>query len=165
MRKLALFAAVVCLISCCSMDAFAQAVVGTSRYIGYSAALANGGNRTGLAGGMNYACIATYGTGAHMCTTDEFFATAGISVNTLQIWVQPSLRNCVYNSNLGQTMCEESGEDAPVPESNLYQTCGGWTLPVGNLGTTVTYGTTTGWVLQTNADCSQLHRIACCYAP
>jgi hypothetical protein len=158
MKKLTLLAAVVCLISFYGMDAFGQTAI--TKYVGPSSTQITGGARPGQAGGMNQQCIAAYGTGAHMCTVDEFYITAGTSTNGAQQWVQPVLHNCVFDGT--QVMCQEAGASQSVPEANYYFTCGGWTLSSGDLGTTVAYSTQAGWVLNVEADCSVPHKVACC---
>jgi hypothetical protein len=158
MRKLALFAAVVCLISFCSMDAFAQLAI--TKFVGPSSTQIAGGARPGQAGGMNQQCIAVYGSGAHMCTTDEFFLTAGSSTNGAQMWLQPAVHNCWFDGT--QTLCQEAGAAQAVPEANAYFTCGNWTVSSGDLGTTASYMGATGWVLNVEADCSLVHKVACC---
>ena len=158
MRKLAFFAAVVCLISCYGMDAFGQTL--TTRYMGPSNNANTGGARPGQAGGMNQACITAYGNTAHMCTVDEFFGSAGTANNNLQLWIQPAVHNCVFEGT--QVTCTEAGTSQPVPEANLYFTCGNWTLSSGDLGTTVEFVKGSGWVLNVEADCSQSHKVACC---
>jgi hypothetical protein len=161
MRKMALLAAVVCLISCYGMNAFAQTA---PHFIGSSAASVKGAH-FGQAG-MNQACINTFGGTAgtiantHMCSTDEFFNTAGLGGNGVLLWIQPALHNCVSDGL--QVTCQEAGAPAVVPESNVFLTCGQWTQSTGLTGTAAIFGTNTGWTLVTGADCSQSHRVACC---
>ena len=158
MRKSALLAAVVCLISCYSINAFGQRVV---RYVGPSS-LATKGAHAGEAG-MNQMCRNTFNGNARMCHVDDFFYSAGIGTSEgQQLWVQPSLSNCVNDGS--QVMCQEAGVAiAPVPEANwILDTCSTWTVSApGSNGATVLYSNTTGWTL-TVADCSTSHRVACC---
>jgi hypothetical protein len=122
MRKLALFAAVVCLISCYGMNAFGQ----SGRYVGWSSGVTTGDRPAGQAG-MNQMCINSFPT-SHMCNVDEFFSTAGtisngIAVaNNVQLWVQPALHNCLYDGSVNQVTCQEGGTSATVPQSNLSLT-------------------------------------------
>jgi hypothetical protein len=102
MRKLALLAAVVCLVSCCGINAQAQLygapVPGV--YVGPSS-----GTTTGAAGGglphMNSLC-ANYGSRAHMCTSAEFFQSAQFTaaqageLGGKGMWIEPSVHDCMY---------------------------------------------------------------------
>lgn len=156
MRKLASIAAVVCLISCCGMNAFGAGAA--PRFEGASAGYTNG-DRVGQSG-MNQECRATYGTTSHMCNADEFFSTAGTGANGAALWVQPSVSNCAYDGT--QVACQEGGASTLVPQSNLFLTCGGWTSASGNNGTSAVYSTATGWTLLTDSDCNAQRRVACC---
>ena len=106
MKKLALFVAVVCLISCFGMNAHAQTT--TSGFVGLSVGSTNGA-RSGQPG-MNQMCLNKF-VNSHMCTADEFFGTAGLSANQtpVQLWVQPVPHNCVFDSAQGETTCRETG--------------------------------------------------------
>ena len=115
MRKPALFAAVVCLISCYGMNAFGASAV--PRYLGASTLFTNGANAGQT--GMNQACRTTYGVTAHMCRADEFFSSAGTGKITAY--------NCGSNPLLA-TACpmgprlrvRKAGRLTLVPESNLF---------------------------------------------
>ena len=119
---------------------------------------------------MNQVCrnTASFGATAHMCTADEFFRSAGIpsSLTTSQLWVQPSLSNCVYQST-GEIMCQEAGLSTGAFDTptNLYNNCSAWTSTTVT-GTSVLFTTgtaaTTGWQLVSDTDCSKAHRVACC---
>jgi hypothetical protein len=158
MRKLVLFAAVVCLISCYGVNAFGQNV----RYV-QSPPTKFAANHGGLTG-MNQTCINNYGGTAHMCTTSEFFATAfapgaGAVFNA---WVQPALHDCYSDpNNGGDIYCLEGGSSTPVPVSNLTMDCSGWSSTSGD-GTAASYNSTTGWTLVNPTCISGPYRIACC---
>ncbi len=172
MRKLALFAAVVCLISCYGMNA--NAGNGTTYvYVGNSTSTV--GARSGLAG-MNQTCRNTI-AGSRMCTADEFFGSIGIpSSQTNQgatmLWVQPSLNNCVYDPSQSATMCMETGLLPPAssttwpfePATTLGVNCAVWTSKLGtDTGTVVSFttGASGGWETTTDV-CSNSHKVACC---
>jgi len=158
MRKVALFATVVCFIFCYSLNAVGQNLY-SSHYVGPTTGYTLGGRAGGLAG-MNALCRTQYGGSAHMCNVDEFFSTAlGGGVGS-QLWVQPALQNCAYDGT--EIMCQETGWPSFVPTSYLFQTCSAWTVPSGLAGTSVSYEPATGWVLSTTSDCSNSYRVACC---
>ncbi len=182
MKKLAFFAAVVCLISCCGLNAFGQQV---TSYVGPSARALPASNI--CMSGMNQFCWATFGGTSHMCTTDEFFATARIPAgNNFYLWVQPSVTNCVYDQSppaplTAGVYCQEAGSPTLVPQSNVFQNCpggsgtsGAWTANSGQNGTSVSSVTQRGgWTLHTDTDCSgtvfpsgaaagAYYRVACC---
>ncbi len=189
MKKLAFFAAVVCLISCCGLNAFGQQA---PYYVGPSAR-AFPGPTIGMSG-MNQYCWATFGTNSHMCTTDEFFATARIpSGGNFYLWVQPSVTNCVYDPapaagtvppalvGVAGVYCQEAGASTLVPQSIVFQNCnpgtgtsGAWTANSGTTGTSVwTIQQRGGWTLNNETDCSgtvfppgvapgSYYRVACC---
>jgi hypothetical protein len=159
MRKMGLFAAVVCLIFCCSLNAFGQNMDG-SHYVGPSNGFTTGARLGGL-GGMNNLCRATV-NGAHMCNVDEFISTAALGSSNVQLWVQPVLHNCLYDASLPGVTCQEAGASELVPQTNLFQTCAAWTMGSGSTGTSVTFTNAAGWTLDTESDCSALHRAACC---
>jgi hypothetical protein len=150
MRKPAFFAAVVCLISCCGMNADAQPVQQSwgAHFVGPSRA-----STTGDAGGfisMNQLCKNTYGTPAHMCNVEEFYSTAGATRKSegLTLWVRPAFSNCVFSTAApAGTICIEEGAAAGSP-ATLGATCSGWTSAApGSVGTTVntfTVGQTVG---------------------
>jgi len=165
MRKVALFAAVVCFIFGYSLNAVGQYV---PHFIGLSAGATDGAHE-GQAG-MNQACLNTYtnNPAAHMCTVEEFYRTAGIAANGLlvangvQVWIQPAVSNCAYNGM--EVLCQEAGSSALVPPTNLFFTCDSWTSNLESIvGTSVLFGTGTGGggVLQTDT-CNNKHRVACC---
>ncbi len=158
MRKMGLFAAVVCLIFCCSLNAVGQNIDG-SHFVG-APGLTSGARPGGLAG-MNSLCRNTYAGTAHMCNVDEFFSTAVVGGAGAQFWVQPVLHNCLYDASLPGVTCQEAGATELVPQTNLFQTCSAWTSSSG-AGTSVLYETATGWTLETATDCGQAYRVACC---
>jgi hypothetical protein len=162
MRKVALFATVVCFIFCYSLNAVGQNVE-SSHYIGATTGSTLGGRAGGLAG-MNALCRAQYAGTSHMCNTDEFFSTALGGGIGAQLWVQPALHNCLYDAtpDVLAVTCQEAGSLTVVPETNLFQTCGAWTLTSGLAGTSVKYQPATGWVLYPESDCSESYRVACC---
>jgi hypothetical protein len=114
MRKLALLAAVVWLISCYGMNAAAQtwskgAVVAT-HFVGPSGVRISGGGQGDIGHGdigMNALCQATYGPTAHMCNMDEFSHTAGVvqpppknpPSSALFMWIQPSVHDCLVEGS------------------------------------------------------------------
>ncbi len=166
MRKQAFFAAVVCLIFCCGMNADAQPVEQSwgPHFVGPSRA-----STTGDAGGfisMNQLCKNTYGTPAHMCNVDEFYSTAGASRKTegLTMWVRPAFGNCVFSTSPPGTVCIEEGTAAASP-ATLGATCSGWTsAAAGSVGTTVntfTIGPAVGVTNVTEA-CDANLPVACC---
>jgi hypothetical protein len=162
MKKLTWFATVLCLICCYSMNAFGAEA---GAYLGFTSATVLGaaGGQTG----MNQACVQKYGLGTRICTVDEFFNGArNNSSSNAQLWVQPVLHNCLYDQTAGveAVMCTEAGVNNTVPESNLYNTCNGWTSSVGLTGTSVlfTSGVAGGWATVTDSDCSVRHPVACC---
>jgi len=161
MRKSALFVAAVCLISCFSVNASDAGAAST--YLGYSVAIVDGAF-DGQPGG-NQICYNTFAGTAHMCTVDEFFSYArNATVLNLQLCVQPTLHNCLYDqtpSVMAVTCTEAGATSSVVPQTNLFQTCGGWTLASADTGTTVEFGSN-GWALAIGQDCSVKHRIACC---
>ena len=168
MRKPAFFAAVVCLISCCGMNAGAQPVEQSwgPHYVGPSRAAT-----TGDAGGfisMNQLCKNTYGTPAHMCNVDEFYGTAGATRKTegVTLWVRPAFNNCVSSTAAG-TICIEEGTAAASP-ATLGATCSGWTsaaagsgAPLGTTVNTFTIGPTVG-VTNISEACDTILTVACC---
>jgi hypothetical protein len=112
MRKLAVLAAVVYLISCIVMSAEAQrwntGAVTTDHYVGASNGW-NDGNVHGLVG-MNALCTATFGPTAHMCNVDEFFSTAHykkVVASATPMWIQPSLHNCLYDNSANGVTCTQ----------------------------------------------------------
>ena len=166
MRKPAFFAAVVCLISCCGLNANAQPVEQSwgAHFVGPSRAAT-----TGDAGGvisMNQLCKNTYGTPAHMCNVDEFYRTAGVTRRAVgtTLWVQPAFGNCVFITTPSPgTVCLEQGTAAASP-ATLAATCSGWTSAAGSLGTTVNTFTIAPNVGVTNITeaCDTLLPVACC---
>ena len=159
MRKLALLAAVVCLISCWGMNAEAQT---TGVYQGVSNASTTGANQGRPH--MNVLCQNTYGASAYMCTVDEFFSTAGSVTGTApHLWIQPVLHNCVYDG--AQTMCQEAGLSTPFESATtLYTTCSAWTSATGD-GTSVIFKSGTGWELMNETPCNSSLKVACCQPP
>jgi hypothetical protein len=160
MRKVALFATVVCFIFCYSLNAVGQQV---PRYVGPSTAYTEGAARGYT--GMNQFCQTAYGLSAHMCNVAEFFSSAGTSGKGNQLWVQPALSNCVYDADpsVAAVMCQEAGSPTLVPTANLYITCGAWaSSTLGAAGTSVLYDNINGWTLVTDTDCSTKVRVACC---
>src|SRR5208283_3574614 len=171
MSKMAFFAAVICLISCCGMNADAQPVEQSwgPHYVGPSRA-----TTTGDAGGvisMNQLCKNTYGTPAHICNVDEFYRTAGVTRRAVgtTLWVQPAFGNCVFitTPSPGTTVCLEQGTAAASP-ATLAATCSGWTsaaagpgAPFGTTVNTFTIGPTVGVTNITEA-CDTFLPVACC---
>jgi hypothetical protein len=171
MRKLALFATVVCLISCYGMSADAQTQVWGSHFVGPSSIPING-DTNGTAGGfitMNQFCMSKYGQAAHMCTVDQFYGTAGAKTVGLTMWAKPSLSDCVWNPSATppSEWCLEDGTTAASPQT-LGATCNRWTSAASSgppFGTTVNTivgipGTTS--VTNVMEDCSASHPVACC---
>ncbi len=158
MKKVVLFAAIVCSIFCYSLNAVGQ--IGIPHYVGGSATVTNGSHLGQT--GMNQLCLNQYGVGGHMCTTSEFFSTAGNAAAQVQFWAQPSFSNCVYDTSQSAVTCQEAGLSTPFElATSLYNNCTGWTAATGS-GTSVQYITNIGWTLVTDADCSVSRRVACC---
>jgi len=143
MRKLALPAAVVCLICCYGMNAHGQSTVQSwgSHFVGA------GGPTTGAAGtlvGMNDLCQSVYGADAHMCSVDQFFFSASTSTVVASghsiFWVQPSFHDCVYDSSAKQVTCREIGVSGRQKESAMFQICDDWMSDKSsNTGTVVLF--------------------------
>lgn len=166
MRKLALFAALVCLISCFGMNAFGQ----TGSYVGITPpSAAYKGNPTGGLAGLNSSCSSSF-SGSHMCTTTEFFATVSFipGAPPLTVWVQPAVHDCFNDitnpdSTANSIYCQEGGSSSTVPVSNLFINCDGWSSSsASGTGTAATYTTPTRWTLVYSASCNTARRIACC---
>ncbi len=171
MRTLAFFGAVVCLISCYGMNAYAQPVEQSlgPHFVGASRAAT-----TGDAGGvisMNQLCKSSFGNPAHMCNVDEFYSTAGASRKTegLTMWVLPAFGNCVFATTPtpASTICLEQGTAAASP-ATLGATCSGWTsaaagsgAPLGTTVNTFVTGPTVGVTNVTEA-CDAILPVACC---
>ncbi len=158
MRKLALFATFVCLISCYGMNAFGQ----ISRYVGPSA---GAGNLTdGAAGGkigMNTKCYVSY-PGSHMCTVEEFVETEWFpAANKFVMWAQPSFNNC-YVDGTGAATCYEKGLGWAIP-SAISSDCNEWRSTSGN-GTVVSNQPASGYSVSDSEPCTNSHRVACCSA-
>lgn len=159
MRKVVLFVTVVCFIFCYRLNAVGQ--VGNPHYVGPSGVATNGSHLGQT--GMNQMCINSYGTFAHICPVNEFFGTAGNPSQALQLWAQPALSNCVYDTTQSAVTCQEAGLSTPLFElaTNLFTNCSAWTTATGS-GTTVQWTSGTGWMLVIDSDCSAFHRVACC---
>jgi hypothetical protein len=153
MRKLALFATFVCLISCYGMNAFGQ----TSRFVG------PGGKTDGAAGGkiaMNTKCITVY-AGSHMCTVEEFVETAWLPAsNRLVMWAQPSFSNCYYDPGASAATCYEKGLGWASP-SDISSDCNEWQSTSGS-GTVVSNIAGLGYSVLDSESCANVRNVACC---
>jgi len=134
MRKLALFAAIVCLISCYGMNANGQAIVTQPSFVGASVSVTNG-DAAGITG-MNQLCKDAFGSSAHMCTWDEFYYSAGtlpqappspvpaLPNGSLGLWASTSWHNCYFSSKLE---CQASDTASWVqPPAPLSANCSVW---------------------------------------
>lgn len=125
---------------------------------------------------MNQAC-SSYGTGARMCTVDEFFSSATLTqvgTVTTYLWANPSIHDCVYNSTASATQCFEQGvgviassaTDATVTNDGYQISCGGWSgdCPSGVTckGTIIGYYGSGAGPFTVNDYCSASHNVACC---
>ncbi|MGO9315506.1 MAG: hypothetical protein ACLQBD_04465 [Syntrophobacteraceae bacterium] len=127
--------------------------------------MASGGGPLAMSG----AC-SSYGTEARMCTVDEFFSSATLTMvgtGSTYLWASPSIHDCVYNSSVGATQCYEQGLNELVTNDPNYISCAGWKLP----GPSGVYGVTYGTVVYTDgaalslaavAPCSTSLPVACC---
>jgi hypothetical protein len=166
MRKLlALLAATVCMISYSGMNAFGQ-LASYYYYVGNSAKTAASPKGGGGLAGMNSLCRSGFGKEAHMCSADEFFASASIpSSKTQTVWIQPALHNCLNNGT--EIVCQEGGSPSLVTQDMAWacQDNAGdpWTsTSSSNYGTTAVYSSATGWQL-TKTPCSdKSYPVACC---
>lgn len=153
MRNLALFAAVVCLISCYGVNAFGQ----TSHYIG-----ASKGSTNGAASGithMNSMCANTFTAAAHMCDVDEFIRTSPMA-GRAALWAQPKFTNCYVDPTTQTATCYENGLGWDTP-SAISATCDGWQSKSGT-GTIVSSLSTSGFNVSDTEPCSNVHYVACC---
>jgi hypothetical protein len=136
MRMLALFAAIVCLISCYGMDANGQTEVQSS-FVGASLSVTNG--TAGGIIGMNQLCKESWGASAHMCTWDEFYHSAGtlnptppspvpkLPNGALGLWASTSWHNCFFSTAASKLECQESDTDSwVVPPAPLAANCSLW---------------------------------------
>jgi len=141
MRKLALFAAIVCLISCYGMNANGQAIVTQPSFVGASVSVTNG-DAAGITG-MNQLCKQTFGSPAHMCTWDEFYHSAGtlsvtppspvprLANGSLGLWASASWHNCYLPSATSKLSCEASDTDSWMnPPAPLAANCSLWSSSV-----------------------------------
>ncbi len=174
MRKLALLAAVVCLVFCCGIDAQAQLygapVPGV--YVGPSS-----GTTTGAAGGlphMNSLC-ASYGSQAHMCTSAEFFQSAQFTAAQASelvgkgMWIEPSVHDCMYIAGKA-VVClvdglyglqEYFGAASVCADSSSFP----WSSATGN-GTIVSHVSSSAGIALGHALCSgPAYPVACCGPP
>jgi len=129
MRKLALLAAFVCLISYCGMRAeaaeptWSTGAVAAAHFVGPSKATTDGNSHGTV--GMNALCQTTFGPTAHICSADEFFQSAAVKIGILTLqpmWVRPSLLDCLVETSGGAVSCR-SEEVGRLPESTLSQSC------------------------------------------
>jgi len=173
MRKLALLAAVVCLISCYGMKVDAQTV---SHYVGPSKAIVSGAVAGGPLG-MNELCVQTYGSTAYICNVKEFLHTATPTKTTLNkgsvpnaLWANPEFENCTYDSSSDQVNCVVPGlnfglKSALFPPNDPSVNCKFWSVAEGTYQGTVVYvgasGTYERWPA-TLFPCSSSFPIACC---
>ncbi len=166
MRKLALPAAFVCLISFYAMSADAQTWSGSVaayHYVGYTVVKTTGA--AGGVAGMNELCQGKFGTTAHMCTAGEYFSTSGTAKGTATVskWVQPSVSNCYYNPSTNPpVLCEVPtiGYDNP----NAYiGACTNWTSASSTIdGTAVEFVGTADGSMLTRVSCDSNLPVACC---
>jgi hypothetical protein len=166
MRKLALLAAVVCLICCYGMTAWSQpseVESGLSRYQGPSSATTNG-NAGGILG-MNQLCQDTYGATAHICTLDQFYWTAAAkpTVALPTMWIMPSYHNCVYSTLKSEVLCQLGvSPQWFVPNQSVTTfECNAWGSATGfdqGLAVSFTAGTST----VTQEPCNIKQPVACC---
>jgi hypothetical protein len=167
MRKLALFATVVCLISCYGMNAEGQTVTLAwgSHYVGPSKSKTEGDTHGTV--GMNQLCQTAYGTTAHICTVDEFFQSAAFaesSAGAPEMWVQPSFTDCVYDTGKEEVTCRMA-EVGRVVESMYDLSCLHWTTSnQGYSGTVIvdTSGTSASGAVVTSGNCGKSELVACC---
>jgi hypothetical protein len=174
MRKLALLAAVVCLISCYGMHADGQTVVQSS-FVGASVSATNGS--AGGIMGMNQLCKLSFGSTAHMCTWDEFYHSAGALLRTpaspvpalpnaaLGLWASASWHNCFLTPVVGKFECQESFTDSwvapPVPSS---ASCSSWSTTASGTSGSAVIIQTLGVLSQSFGfvPCATSMPVACC---
>jgi len=165
MRKLALFAAVVGLISCIGISAEAQTwstgAVQASHYVGPSTASTKGA--AGGIVGMNALCQAKWGVTAHMCHADEYFASAALAKGkqTATMWLQPSLSNCFYNTGVGEIYCYVPSVGIE-PEAGWDATCSRWESSSNSYTGAAVIGTSTDGAYYTALGCGTSAPVACC---
>jgi hypothetical protein len=174
MRRLALLAAVVFLISWSGMSAeaaeptWSTGAVQASHYVGPSKSK-NDGDTHGIVG-MNYMCQQTYGNTAHMCNVDEFFGSSAIAKGAAaapQMWIHPSVHDCLVESSGGAVTCREAdlGRDQ---ESTLLQACSpapgvnSWTMnsEVSGMSVEAAGGVNNAFLMPQL--CSKSLPVACC---
>jgi hypothetical protein len=166
MRKLVLFAIVVCLICCYGMNAEGQTVT-LSHFVGQTASKTNG-NAHGTVG-MNQLCQTQYGSTAHLCAVDEFFQSAACaqsSTGAPEMWIQPSFSECVYDAVQKKVTCRMA-EVGRVVESAADQSCLHWTTSTKSTsfaGTVVKgiSGTSASGAVVASENCFNSEFVACC---
>jgi hypothetical protein len=172
MRKLALLAAVVCLLSCYGRPALATEAqwsesVFRDHYVGPSTS-----KTTGAAGGwvgISGMCQNTYGPTAHICTMDEYFISApGPATPSEKLWVWPSYHNCVYDTVKSELYCQCGGSSTWVnmgPPSGFLATGAATGSPNEERFSCSSYtdGTSaaTGWVIDLTLGPKTAGRVSC----
>ncbi|MGA2937054.1 MAG: hypothetical protein ABSF52_08155 [Syntrophobacteraceae bacterium] len=168
MRKLALLAAVVCLICCCGMNAEAQTwttgAVSTYHYVGPSKGSTDG-NAHGIVG-MNALCQATYKATAHMCNTDEFFQTAAVpkggQLNPATMWIQTAFHECIYDGYNVMCWMSGMGRIAESPWANSCTYTAEWTSNDPSLSGSILVGGSGYGAGMSNQPCNSSYPVACC---
>jgi hypothetical protein len=186
MKKLALLAAVVFVVSCHGVIAVAQTL---DHFVGPSYGWVSG-NSQGRPG-MNYYCQNAYGPTAHMCDTDEFFQTAAVKPGSLipnlgpapYMWVHPVFHNVYwmpcnvqpcYGGSLSFTVygcfaaggCENVlvypyGTEIPLQGPALDVTCFQWSTNDESLNGLAIWSTK-GQLEATPVSCNTHLQVACC---
>ncbi len=166
MRKFALAAAVVCLISCYGTAGWSQpseAQSGLSSFQGPSSAKTFG-DAGGILG-MNDLCQSTFGGTAHICTLDQFYWTAAAKPTVVlpNMWIMPSYHNCVYNTTTPGVLCQLGVAPqwyVPIQNAGTLE-CNAWVSSSGSdKGLSVSFSPGASSVTQT--PCNIKQPVACC---
>ncbi|HYA41231.1 MAG TPA: hypothetical protein VEF34_08005 [Syntrophobacteraceae bacterium] len=169
MRKFALLAAVVCLVSCYAVNANAgnpswtSGAVASDHYVGFTTATTNG-NAHGEVG-MNNLCQAKFGPTAHICTAGEYFSTASATGPIQEKWLQPSVSNCVSSSTSPYVMCQVPtiSDGTFIDPTDWVHSCQGWTSVLHtDYGAAAEAGTDTYAHLSNTTTCDTKLPVACC---
>jgi len=165
MRKIALSAAVVCLVFGYAMNANAQSwatgAVASDHYVGFTTAKTNG-NAHGEVG-MNNLCQNQFGPTAHICTAGQYFSTAAAKTFIQEKWVAPSVSNCVSSTSgvLCQVPTIQNG--AFIDPTEWVRSCENWvSSSKTDFGAAAEQGADTYGHLSNTTTCDSKLPVACC---
>jgi hypothetical protein len=169
MRKLALMAAVACLVFGYAMNANAanpvwSGTVQSEHYVGFTTATTNG-NAHGQVG-MNALCQAQYGVTAHICSVDQYFSSASAGSFVQEKWLQPSVSNCISSaSSPSGVLCEVPtiSNGAFIDPTEWVRYCEGWVSDSStDFGAAAEAGAVTYAHLSNTTTCNTRLPVACC---